>query len=236
MVERSEGVTADGADDDGVRWDGVGFEYRSDPPVVALHVTDLHLRAGEQVAIVGPSGAGKTTVLNLLGLLDRPTHGRYHLFGHDTSELGEQERAGLRASLIGFVFQTFHLLAQRTSTENVMLGMTYGRVERSERREIAIAALDRVGLAHRRDARCSTLSGGERQRVAIARAICHSPRLLLADEPTGNLDRRIGREILELLSEVMDPSLLQIMVTHDPQVAERFDRVIQIIDGQVTER
>lgn len=221
---------------DVVCWNAVELVYPAEPPVVALRRTDLRLRAGEQVAIIGPSGSGKSSALNVLGLLDRPTSGRYELFGHDTSGLDEFDRSGLRAALIGFVFQTFHLLPQRTALDNVLLGMSYGPVPRVERRDRAAMALERVRLSHRADARCSTLSGGERQRVAVARAICHSPRLLLADEPTGNLDQRTGAEILDLLGALMGPELLQVIVTHDPQVADRCNRVLQIIDGDVTEQ
>lgn len=227
---------ADATMSSGVVWEAVEYTYPVTPPVVAVRPTDLILRPGEQVALVGPSGSGKSTALNVLGLLDRPSAGRYRLFGRETSELNETDRSGMRAAQIGFVFQSFHLLPRRSSVENVALGMLYGPVPRHERRSRALATLRRVGLGHRVDAPAATLSGGERQRVAIARALSHNPCLLLADEPTGNLDQPTGQEIMTLLDELMEPALLQVIVTHDYAVAERCGRVLQIIDGVIAER
>lgn len=217
-----------------VVWDGVSLVYGGATAVTAVTPTDLTLAVGERVALVGPSGSGKSSLLNLIGLLDRPTTGRYELFGTDAGALSERSRSRLRGEAIGFVFQSFHLLPDRSALDNVMTGMLYGPVPPAERGRRAERALARVGLGHRRDARCSTLSGGERQRVAIARAVCHEPRLLLADEPTGNLDRASGAHVLALLDDLAAPDGIQIVVTHDPVVAARFDRVIELVDGVVT--
>jgi putative ABC transport system ATP-binding protein len=216
-----------------VSFEQVGRKFPGPPEVEALQPTDLVIGVGEYVAIVGPSGSGKSTLLHLLGLLDRPSSGRYHLNGMDTSSLSERQRAGQRASEIGFVFQAFHLLPTRTNVENVMLADVYRPGGRAKRRERAVEALVQVGLGHRLDAHPTTLSGGERQRVAVARALVSAPSLLLADEPTGNLDSATGAAILDLFGQLHTDGLTLALITHDPSVAERAQRVIRIRDGRV---
>lgn len=206
-----------------------------DVEVPALRAASFAIRRSEYVAVVGPSGSGKSTMLNLLGLLDRPTEGAYLLEGIDTSALSEGQRAGLRAQRIGFVFQSFHLLAHRTVRENVMLSTVYGRMPRAERADAATAALVRVGLEHRIDFLPSRLSGGERQRVAIARAIATSPSLLLCDEPTGNLDSVTGDAVLALFDDLRADGLTLIVVSHDDKVSEHADWEVRLRDGQVEE-
>ena len=201
--------------------------------IPALVAADVVVRAGEYVAVVGPSGSGKSTMLNLIGLLDRPTEGTYLLEGIDTSTLGEGQRAGLRSRRIGFVFQSFHLLAHRTVMENVLLATIYNRMPRAERLPAAEAALRRVGLGHRIDFRPTVLSGGERQRVALARALVTRPALMLADEPTGNLDSVTGSAVLGLFDELRADGLTLMVVTHDDKVSTHADRVIRLRDGRV---
>nr|WP_275413957.1 ABC transporter ATP-binding protein [Catellatospora chokoriensis] len=210
-----------------------GVTFPGSPPVTALCPTDLVVRGGEYVTIVGPSGSGKSTLMNLLGLLDRPSEGTYLLDGMDTSALDEIERTALRARRIGFVFQTFHLLAHRTAVENVAMGMLYTGMRRAERAERAAAAVAQVGLSHRQDALPGTLSGGERQRVAIARALVARPSLLLCDEPTGNLDSVATRAVLELVDELRVDGLTVVLITHDPAVAARGDRTLTMNDGKL---
>lgn len=217
-----------------VELQGVSRTFQAgDVSVTALKDAELSVGRGEYVAIVGPSGSGKSTLLNLLGLLDRPTEGTYHLEGVDTSQLQEGQRAGLRSRRIGFVFQSFHLLAHRTVLENVLLATVYNGMPRAERVPAAEAALRRVGLGHRMDFRPTTLSGGERQRVAIARALVTRPGLLLADEPTGNLDSATGEAVLELFDELRADGLTLIVVTHDDYVSSHADRVVRLRDGRV---
>lgn len=205
------------------------------PAVHALRGVDLVVERGDYLAIIGPSGSGKSTMLNTLGLLDRPSTGTYLFEGVDVSQLDDDERAALRGEAIGFVFQSFHLLPTRTVIENVMLACAYAGVPRGEREERARSSLDRVGLGHRLDFFPGTLSGGERQRVAIARAVCTSPRLLLADEPTGNLDQANSRVIMGLFDELGEEGLTVVMITHDPAVAEAATRRVRIQDGRLTE-
>ena len=214
---------------------GLSRSYPGSPPVHALRDADLLIERGDYLAIVGPSGSGKSTLLHLLGLLDRPTSGIYALDGVDTASLDDRERAGMRAHRIGFVFQSFHLLASRTTAENVMLSEVYRKGSRKERRERAVDALERVGLGHRVDAMPTTLSGGERQRVAVARALVGRPSLLLADEPTGNLDTATSEQILELFRELHDDGLTLAVITHDLEVADVAERRVQIRDGQLSE-
>lgn len=204
------------------------------PPVNALRGIDLTVGRGDYLAIIGPSGSGKSTMLNTLGLLDRPSTGTFLFEGIDVAGLSEDERAGLRARAIGFVFQSFHLMPTRTVLENVMLAGTYAGLSRDEREPLARRALDRVGLAHRIDFTPNTLSGGERQRVAIARAVCTSPRLLLADEPTGNLDRANSESVMRLFDELSADGLTIVMITHDEAVAQAAGRRVRINDGELT--
>lgn len=204
------------------------------PQVLALNEVDLTITHGDYLAIVGPSGSGKSTMLNTLGLLDRPNVGQYFFEGVDTGELREDERAALRSEAIGFVFQAFHLLPRRTVLENVMLAGIYNGTSYETRKANALQALERVRLTHRLNFTPATLSGGERQRVAIARAIANSPRLLLADEPTGNLDRRNSEAVLELFQQLGQEGLTIVMITHDDYVAEAAKRRVKISDGKLT--
>jgi putative ABC transport system ATP-binding protein len=214
---------------------GVGLTYPGPPPLDALRPCDLVVPAGDHVAVVGPSGSGKSTLLNILGLLDRPTTGSYLLAGRDTGALGETERTALRGRSIGFVFQSYHLLAHRSAEENVVVALLYNGVPRAERRGIAGEALDRVGLGHRRHALPAELSGGERQRVAVARALAVGPRLLLCDEPTGNLDSVTAEGVLALIGELHSSGMTVLVITHDPAVAARATRTVTIRDGVVHE-
>jgi ABC-type lipoprotein export system ATPase subunit len=216
-----------------LRLAGIGRRYGTVVPVVALHGVDLEVHAGEWVAVVGASGSGKTTLLNIIGCLDRQSDGTYWLDGIDVAALGDPQRAGLRSRRIGFVFQSFHLLAHRTVLENVMLAETYSRRPRSGRADRARAALSAVGLDSRTDFLPTRLSGGERQRVAIARALLNGPELLLCDEPTGNLDSVTTGAILELLAGLHREGLTIVMITHDAGVAVRAERQVRIADGQI---
>ncbi|TNU73255.1 ABC transporter ATP-binding protein [Miniimonas arenae] len=210
---------------------GLTREFPGTPPVVALHPTDLVVERGDYLSIVGPSGSGKSTLLNLLGLLDRPTGGEYLLDGEPSLGISETRRTQLRAGRIGFVFQAFHLLPHRTVLENVVLATIYAGIDRAERVPRAVAALERVHLGHRLSFRPPTLSGGERQRVAVARAVATSPRLLLADEPTGNLDSVTSGEVLDLFDELHADGLTLAVITHDEHVAARAHRQVRISDG-----
>jgi macrolide transport system ATP-binding/permease protein len=210
----------------------VGRQFGSEPVVHALIDVDLRLEPGEWLAITGPSGAGKSTLLNILGCLDHPTSGEYLFEGINTASLSDEERAGLRSRRIGFVFQSYHLLAHRSVLENVMLAEVYREQSPAGRRERALAALERVGLGHRVDFLPTRLSGGEKQRVAIARALVGSPSLLLCDEPTGNLDSKSGAEILDLFESLNDQGLTLIIVTHDENVAKRAKRRVHIIPDE----
>jgi putative ABC transport system ATP-binding protein len=203
------------------------------PAVDALTDVSFAVDPGERVAIMGPSGSGKTTLLNILGLLDQPSDGSYAIDGFETSQLTERQRCGLRAHSIGFVFQSFHLVPHLTSEENVELGLQHTSFARGERRERAREALVRVGLDHRLASFPPVLSGGERQRVAIARACVKDPRILLCDEPTGNLDSQTGDAVLEQILGVVGPDQVLIMVTHDADVGSLADRVIAMRDGTV---
>jgi len=183
--------------------------------------------------VVGPSGSGKSTMLNVLGLLDRPTEGSYLFEGIDTSDLDEGQRAGLRSRRIGFVFQSFHVLAHRSVIENVLLSTIYSGMPRDDRVSAAETALLQVGLGHRMDFLPSKLSGGERQRVAIARALVTRPAILLADEPTGNLDSATGAGVLRLFDELRAEGLTLVVVTHDGEVSRHADRAIRLRDGRI---
>jgi putative ABC transport system ATP-binding protein len=215
--------------------DQAAMTYRGAVPVRALKPVTLRIGLGEMVAVVGRSGSGKSTLLNVLGLLDRPTRGRYLVRGVDTSRLTENGMTALRAREFGFVFQAFHLLPDRSAAENAELGLLYRAMPMMERRAAACAALERVGLGHRLSALPGTLSGGERQRVAIARALAQRPRVLLCDEPTGNLDRRSSEVIAGLLAEFAAEGLTVVVVTHDQQLAATMARRLDIDDGRVTE-
>jgi ABC-type lipoprotein export system ATPase subunit len=214
---------------------GVWRRYGVDPAVEALRGVELRVLPGEWVAIVGPSGSGKSTLLHIVGCLDSPTSGSYSFNGLDVARLSDQQRAGLRSRGIGFVFQSFHLLSHRTVLENVMVSEVYRRQPRRGRRERAKAALDKVRLGHRADFLPTRLSGGERQRAAIARALAGNPRVLLCDEPTGNLDSATTAAILDLFAELNAEGVTILMITHAPEVAERARRRVGIVDGVLTE-
>jgi putative ABC transport system ATP-binding protein len=205
-------------------------------PLHALAGVSETIQPGEHVAIMGPSGSGKSTLLNVIGCLDRPSAGAYLLEGTDTGALDDDELSRLRGRELGFVFQAYHLVGRLTSLGNVELPLLLAGLPRSERRERATAALESVGLADRLDHRPSELSGGQRQRVAIARATVMRPRILLADEPTGNLDSSAGAQVLDLLGRLNAQGLTLVVVTHDPAVARRADRVLVLVDGRIAHR
>ena len=216
--------------------DGIGRTYISgEVEVAALAEVHLTVGRGEYVSIVGPSGSGKSTLLNILGLLDRPSSGSYLFEGLEVADLDETQRTAVRGRRIGFVFQAFHLLSHRSVVENVTLSMLYTGVPARERVDRARAALAAVGLEQRADFTPTRLSGGERQRVAIARAIVADPALLLADEPTGNLDSKTSDSILGLFDGLRAGGLTIVMITHDASVASRADRSVRIRDGVLSE-
>ncbi|CAG0946028.1 sulfonate transport system ATP-binding protein [Gammaproteobacteria bacterium] len=213
---------------------GVGRSYAMGDSVVhALRGVDLGVGRGEYVAIMGPSGSGKSTLMNIIGCLDRPDSGDYTLNGRRVSKMGDSELAHVRNREIGFVFQTFNLLQRATALRNVELPLVYAGVGRHERHERAAAALGRVGLADRMHHRPNELSGGQRQRVAIARALINRPSILLADEPTGNLDSHTATEILATFDELHAAGNTIVLVTHDDEVAHRARRIIRLRDGMI---
>ncbi len=217
-----------------VELEDIRKDYRTGSITVeALRGISLRVNEGEFVAIIGPSGSGKSTLMHILGCLDRATSGTYRLAGTDVSEMDEEQLAEVRNRRIGFVFQQFNLLGTLTAARNVELPLIYAGVDRRTRRELAKASLDRVGLSHRTEHRPSEMSGGQQQRVAVARALVTEPTLILADEPTGNLDSSSAEEVLNLLSELHKAGRTVILITHDIETASTAERIVRIRDGLI---
>lgn len=211
-------------------------DYQQEKLVVqVLKDVSLSVEEGEYVAIMGPSGSGKTTLMNIIGCLDLPTSGSYELSGQDVLACKDRELADVRLNSIGFVFQSFHLLPRESALENVALPLIYAGVKKADREKRAAAALERVGLADRVDFKPTQLSGGQKQRVAIARAMVNNPKILLADEPTGALDSKSGKQIMELFDRLNEEGVTIVMITHDAKIASYAKRVIRIIDGEIEE-
>lgn len=220
-----------------IRLTGISRTFQvGDELVRALVDVDEEIRLGEHIAIMGPSGSGKSTLLNILGCLDQPTTGSYFLNGQEVAHLDDTALTNVRRHEIGFVFQFFHLVHRLTAAENVELPMIFAGVGRAERRQRATAALEAVGLTPRANHQPDQLSGGERQRVALARATIMRPEILLADEPTGNLDSKSGKIVLDLLDRMNQHGLTLVVVTHDPRVAQRADRILVLVDGRIEQR
>jgi putative ABC transport system ATP-binding protein len=214
---------------------GVSKHYPGTPPIRALDGIDLTIRAGEFVVIVGPSGSGKSTLINVVGALHRPTTGVVRIDGHDVSRLSDARLAAVRGRRIGFVFQQFHLVEGLTALENVATGLLYSGIDRSERLRRARLALDRVGLGDKAGRKPGQLSGGERQRVGIGRALVGDPAIILADEPTGNLDSRTGTAIVELFRELHAAGHTVVLITHDRDIAGQAPRQVALLDGAVVD-
>ena len=232
-VAAGNGVAIDGAGVPVLDVDGVTKTYPGEPPVQALREVNLTIGPGELVGIVGPSGSGKTTLLQPMGTLDRPTSGRVRITGLDVATMADEDVAYLRATRIGFIFQQFFLAEHATVLDNVAVGLLYAGIPLNQRRERALDALQLVGLAERPDARPTQLSGGQRQRVAIARALAGQPAIVLADEPTGNLDQATGQSILALIDQVHQAGSTIVVITHDHAIAERMSRKVEILDGRI---
>ena len=205
-----------------------------DQQVAALRGIDLHIDAGDYVSIMGPSGSGKSTLLNLIGLLDRPSSGTYKLDGGDVTALDDAQQARVRSEKIGFVFQSFHLVPRLTAAMNIELPLILAGIPPAERKARVAALLENYGLVDRADHRPDQLSGGQRQRVAIARATSMHPAVLLADEPTGNLDQATGKEVINLLEQLVEQNVALILVTHDPAIGGRAKHQLQMVDGRIT--
>jgi len=209
--------------------------YQEKLVVPVLKDVSLQVDDGEYVAIMGPSGSGKTTLMNIIGCLDRPTSGTFELAGENILTYKDKDMSAVRLKSIGFVFQSFHLLPRQTALENVALPLSYAGIKKKERNERAKAALTRVGLGDRVNFRPTQLSGGQKQRVAIARAMVNSPKLLLADEPTGALDSKSGEQVMELFQKLNDEGVTVVMITHDRNIASNAKRIVHIIDGEIIE-
>ena len=219
-----------------IRLSGIVKRYlMGDEVLMALAGVDLHIGRNEYVALIGPSGSGKSTLMNLIGCLDTPSEGTYVLNGRDTSTMNDNELAQVRNQEIGFVFQSFHLLPRLTVLENVMQPLVYRGMPRAERKVLAMQALEQVGLGNRTGHRPNQLSGGQRQRVAVARALVGKPSILLADEPTGNLDSRTSAEIMALFDEVHRSGQTVVVVTHEPDIAAHCRRTLRVNDGRIVE-
>jgi putative ABC transport system ATP-binding protein len=232
-VAAGDGIAKEGAEVPVLDVDGVSKSYPGEPPVQALKEVNLTIGHGELLGIVGPSGSGKTTLLQLIGTLDRPTSGRVRITGLDVATMADEDVAYLRATRIGFIFQQFFLAEHSTVLDNVADGLLYAGIPIRQRHQQALDALALVGLAARADARPTQLSGGQRQRVAIARALVGQPAIVLADEPTGNLDQATGRSILALIEELHQAGSTIVVITHDNAVAERMPRKVEILDGGI---
>ena len=217
-----------------IRLEAITKRYEMGDQIVhALHPTELQFIAGQFVAIMGPSGSGKSTLLNLLGLLDQPTAGKYWLDGQNVAELPDDEISHIRCRKIGFIFQSFNLFPGMSVLDNVCVPMQYAEMDKGLMRERALSVLERLGLKDRTGHKPPELSGGQRQRVAIARSLANDPPVLLADEPTGNLDERTGEEVMEIFRELRSEGRSVIMVTHNPEYEAEVDRVIEIRDGRI---